>query len=47
MPSEWFTDDDDYVDSFYTIEKNKPYTNYYGAAGNAKVNLRPFTLLEN
>lgn len=47
MPSDWFTNDDDYVDSFYTIEKNKTYTNYYGAAGNAKVNMSPFFIASN
>lgn len=47
IPSGTFTDDDDYVDSFYTIEKNKSYVNYKGAARNATVTLKPFTLLEN
>ncbi|MDY8136302.1 DUF3103 family protein [Aquimarina sp. 2201CG5-10] len=47
LPDSWLTDDDDYVDSFYTIEKNKSYNNYYGASGNAKVNMSPFTVLEN
>ncbi|WP_459211424.1 DUF3103 family protein [Aquimarina rhabdastrellae] len=46
-PDEWYTNDDDYVDSFYTIEKNKRYTNYMGARANAKVNLSPFTILDN
>ncbi|MGB0524864.1 MAG: DUF3103 family protein [Flammeovirgaceae bacterium] len=47
MPSNWFTNDDDYVDSFYTIEKNRTYTNYYGAAGNAKVNMSPYFIPAN
>ncbi len=47
MPSGTFTNDDDYVDSFYTIEKNKTYTNYKGAARNATVTLKPFTVLAN
>ena len=47
MPEQWFTNNDDYVDSFYTIEKNKNYTNYYGASGNAKVNLSPFFIQSN
>ncbi len=42
MPDEWYTDDDDYVDSYYTIEKNKFYTNYYGAGANAKISMSPF-----
>lgn len=44
MPSHWFTNDDDYVDSFYTLEKNRSYTNYAGAGGNAIVSLRPYVL---
>lgn len=47
MPDEWYTDDDDYVDSFYTIEKDKTYTNYFGAAGNAKMSMSPFTIEDN
>ena len=47
LPDAWFTNDDDYVDSFYTIEKNRTYTNHMGARGNAKVTLTPYTLLAN
>ncbi|WP_442265450.1 DUF3103 family protein [Tenacibaculum sp. ZS6-P6] len=47
MPDQWYTNNDDYVDSFYTIEKNKSYTDYYGARGNAKVNLAPFFVASN
>ena len=47
MPNSWYTNNDDYVDSFYTIEKNKSYSNYYGARGNAKVNLSPFFVASN
>ncbi|CAL2075956.1 DUF3103 family protein [Tenacibaculum sp. 190524A05c] len=47
MPNQWYTNNDDYVDSFYTIEKNKSYSNYYGARGNAKVNLSPFFVASN
>ncbi|MCP3100457.1 DUF3103 domain-containing protein [Myxococcus sp. K15C18031901] len=46
MPSNWFTNDDDYVDSFYTLEKNHTYTNYSGAGGNAIVSLRPYVIAE-
>ncbi|WP_253908977.1 DUF3103 domain-containing protein [Corallococcus exiguus] len=45
MPGEWFTNDDDYVDSFYTLEKNHAYINHSGARGNAVVTLRPYELL--
>lgn len=44
MPGNWFTNDDDYVDSFYTLEKNHTYTNYAGAGGNAVVSLRPYAI---
>ncbi|WP_440120908.1 DUF3103 family protein [Tenacibaculum sp. Ill] len=47
MPDSWYTNNDDYVDSFYTIEKNKSYYNYYGARRNAKVNLSPFYVAPN
>ena len=47
MPDSWYTNNDDYVDSFYTIEKNKSYTNYYGARGNAKVNMSPYYVASN
>jgi len=47
MPDEWWTNNDDYVDSFYTIEKNRTYTNYYGAAGNARVNMAPYFIPAN
>ncbi|SHH67732.1 DUF3103 family protein [Massilia sp. CF038] len=44
MPAGWFANDDDYVDSFYTLEKGRTYTGYRGAAGNATVSLSPYTL---
>lgn len=47
MPDSWFTNDDDYVDSFYTIEKNRTYRNHNGAGGNANVDLTPFFIPAN
>jgi hypothetical protein len=44
MPSGWFANDDDYVDSFYTLEKGRTYTNLSGAGGNARINLTPYIL---
>lgn len=44
MPSHWFSNDDDYVDTIYTIRKGYTYTNRYGAGGNAKVTLAPLNL---
>jgi hypothetical protein len=47
MPDSWYTDDDDYVDSYYTLEKNKSYTNYYGAGANAKISMSPYVVARN
>ena len=44
MPEGWFSNDDDYLDSFYTLEKGRTYTNYNGAAGNATISLTPYLL---
>ncbi len=46
MPAGWFSNDDDYVDSFYTLEKGRAYTGYTGVANNATVSLSPYTLQE-
>lgn len=47
MPSQWFTNNDDYVDVFYTIEKGRYYSSYYGASANAKVSMAPYILQQN
>jgi hypothetical protein len=47
MPADWFANDDDYVDSFYTLEKGRTYTNLSGAGGNARINLTPYILQGN
>ncbi|HSJ63377.1 MAG TPA: DUF3103 family protein [Gemmatimonadaceae bacterium] len=47
MPSSVFTNDDDYVDSFYTIEQTQTYTNLIGAGNNARISIRPFTVVAN
>lgn len=44
MPSNWFTNDDDYVDSYYTLEKGKTYTDWPGAGNNATMTLTPYQL---
>lgn len=44
MPSHWFSNDDDYVDTIYTIRKGYTYTNRYGAGANVKVNMAPLNL---
>jgi hypothetical protein len=47
IPASVFTNDDDYVDSFYTIEQTKTYTNLRGAGNNATISVRPFTVVSN
>lgn len=44
MPSSWFANDDDYLDSFYTLEKNRRYVDYNGVANNATITLTPYRL---
>lgn len=44
MPSHWFSNDDDYVDTFYTIQKGVTYTGRYGARANARMNMSPLNL---
>lgn len=44
MPDSWFSNDDDYVDVFYTLEKDKTYTKYMGASRNATITLVPYTI---
>lgn len=44
MPDEWFSNDDDYVDVFYTILKDQTYTNRYGASANAQITLKPLNI---
>lgn len=46
MPDSWFTNDDDYVDSFYTIEKAYGATRW-GARGNALITYIPYELPAN
>lgn len=47
MPGSFWTNNDDYVDSFYTVEKNRSYNDYYGAGGNAKVSMSPYFVPAN
>ncbi|WP_431688827.1 DUF3103 domain-containing protein [Hahella sp. NBU794] len=44
MPEHWFSNDDDYLDSFYTLEKSMHYGNHMGVSGNAMTTMRPYTL---
>lgn len=44
MPSSWFTNDDDFVDVFYTLQEGQTYTYYFGAGGNARATLTPLII---
>lgn len=48
MPGSWFTDDDDYVDTIYTIDTDDLTTSsgriYNGAGGNVRTQLVPYCL---
>ncbi|MBL0599683.1 DUF3103 family protein [Aeromonas jandaei] len=41
LPDSWMTNDDDYLDTFYTLEQDQSYHQYPGAAGNAVIDLEP------
>jgi hypothetical protein len=45
MPSAWFRDNDDYLDTFYTLEKGRTYDHLSGAANNAVISLEPYLLV--
>jgi hypothetical protein len=47
MPSGWFSNDDDYVDSLYSVEKYETEYNRFGARGNARVTYIPYELPPN
>lgn len=44
IPSSWFTNDDDFVDVYYTIQQDKHYIDHPGATNNALVTLEPLTI---
>ena len=44
MPDSWFTNDDDYVDVYYTLFENRTYTDHMGAGGNAKTTFEPLEI---
>ncbi|WP_310597844.1 DUF3103 family protein [Aeromonas aquatica] len=41
LPDSWMTNNDDYLDTFYTLEQDQNYQQYPGAAGNAVITLEP------
>ncbi|WP_281559906.1 DUF3103 family protein [Thalassomonas sp. RHCl1] len=44
MPDAWFTNDDDYVDVYYTLFEGRTYNDHMGAGGNAKTTFEPLTI---
>lgn len=44
MPDAWFTNDDDYVDVYYTLQEGETYTNHHGAGGNARATFSPLVI---
>ena len=44
IPSSWFSNDDDFVDVYYTIQQDKHYIDHPGATNNALVTLEPLTI---
>ncbi|TMP30002.1 DUF3103 domain-containing protein [Pseudoalteromonas rubra] len=44
MPDHWFSNDDDYVDVFYTLFEGQNYSGHMGASNNAKITLSPLTI---
>ncbi|MCP4746245.1 MAG: DUF3103 family protein [Desulfobacteraceae bacterium] len=44
MPDGFFTNDDDYVDVFYTLEKAIAYKNYSGVSNNIRFTLSPYII---
>lgn len=47
MPGSWFTNSDDYVDSYYTLFKERNYVDKYGASGNALATFKTVIINEN
>ena len=47
VPKVWFKDNDDYLDTFYTLRKGQAYLQVTGAANNAVITLEPFDLIPN
>ena len=44
MPDAWFTNDDDYVDVYYTLFEGRTYHDHMGAGGNAKTSFEPLEI---
>jgi protein involved in ribonucleotide reduction len=44
LPDAWFTNDDDFVDAYYTLQEGKTYINHYGSGGNARATFRTLVI---
>ncbi|MCL9781324.1 DUF3103 domain-containing protein [Vibrio sp. S4M6] len=44
LPDAWFTNDDDYVDVYYTLMKDQTYIDHLGASSNAKASFKPLII---
>lgn len=44
IPDGWLTNDDDFVDVYYTLLKDRTYQDQYGAGGNATATWEPLTI---
>lgn len=44
MPDAWFTNDDDFVDVYYTLQEGLYYPNHRGASGNATTSFAPLLI---
>ncbi|GIC75600.1 DUF3103 family protein [Moritella sp. F3] len=44
LPDAWFTNDDDFVDAYYTLQEGETYTNHYGSGGNARATFKPLVI---
>lgn len=47
LPDSWFTNDDDFVDVYYTLRKGRNYSRRYGAGFNVNMDLSPEIIPEN
>jgi hypothetical protein len=47
MPDSLFTDDDDFVDACYTLERGKSYTDFHCSSDNATISMEPFFVQAN
>lgn len=46
IPNSLFSNDDDYADVFYTLERGKTYTDKFGVSSNVKLSIVPYTLTQ-